>query len=122
MIIDFILVALAFYFSIPLIAGYFAKSYGRSFWVWFTISTFLPIITHFILFFLVYSDERILAKNRLTKREKKESNKLIRELVSETKISPPEKEKQREKESDYKSLKEGLITRLPSSFFVKHKQ
>lgn len=83
-IVDFIIVALAFYFSIPLVAGYFARSYGRSFWLWFVISTFLPIITHFILFFMVYSDEYILSKKRLTKREKKESKKLVKRLVEES--------------------------------------
>ncbi len=81
MLVDIVLAVVAFYFSIPLIAGYFAYSYGRSFWLWFTISTFLPIITHFILFILVYMDERVTAKNKLNRRERAESDRLVKELI-----------------------------------------
>ncbi|MEM1409024.1 MAG: hypothetical protein AAGG59_19725 [Bacteroidota bacterium] len=81
MLVDIVLAVAAFYFSIPLIAGYFAYSYGRSFWLWFTVSTFLPIITHFILFALVYMDERVTAKNKLNRRERAESDRLVKELI-----------------------------------------
>lgn len=81
MLIDIILAGAAFYFSIPLIAGYFAYSYGRSFWLWFTISAFFPIITHFVLFGLVFLDERATAKNRLNRRERAESERLVKDLL-----------------------------------------
>lgn len=81
MLVDIVLAIAAFYFSIPLIAGYFAYSYGRSFWLWFTISTFLPIITHFILFTLVYFDERTTSKSKLNRRERVESDRLVKELI-----------------------------------------
>lgn len=32
--------------------GYLAVCKGRSFWLWFTIGVFLPIVSLFILFFL----------------------------------------------------------------------
>ncbi len=32
--------------------GYLAICKGRSFWLWFTIGLFLPIVSLFILFFL----------------------------------------------------------------------
>ncbi|MEM6361597.1 MAG: hypothetical protein AAGA64_03045 [Bacteroidota bacterium] len=81
MLVDIVLAVAAFYFSIPLIAGYFAYSYGRSFWLWFTISTFFPIITHFILFTLVYMDERVTAKDKLNRRERAESDQLVKDLI-----------------------------------------
>lgn len=81
MLVDIVLAVAAFYFSIPLVAGYFAYSYGRSFWLWFAISTFFPIITHFVLFTLVYMDERVTAKNRLNRRERAESDRLVQELI-----------------------------------------
>ena len=81
MLVDIVLAIAAFYFSIPLIAGYFAYSYGRSFWLWFAISTFLPIITHFILFTLVYLDERTTSKSKLNRRERVESDRLVKELI-----------------------------------------
>ncbi|MEM6525861.1 MAG: hypothetical protein AAF693_18825 [Bacteroidota bacterium] len=81
MLVDIVLAVAAFYFSIPLIAGYFAYSYGRSFWLWFTISTFLPIVTHFILFTLVYMDERVTAKDKLNRRERAESDRLVKDLI-----------------------------------------
>ena len=81
MLIDIVLAAAAFYFSIPLIAGYFAYSYGRSFWLWFTISTFFPIVTHFVLFTLVFLDEKATSKNKLNRRERAESDKLVKDLI-----------------------------------------
>lgn len=81
MIVDLLLTVVAFYFMIPLVAGYFAYCYGRSFWLWFTISTFLPIITHFILIALVYYDESTTKADHLNRRERAESKRIVRELI-----------------------------------------
>ncbi len=81
MLVDIVLAIVAFYMMIPLVAGYFAYSYGRSFWLWFTISTFLPVITHFILIALVYYDEETTSKTELNRRERAESERIVRELI-----------------------------------------
>ena len=81
MLVDIVLAVIVFYFMIPTVAGYFAHCYGRSFWLWFTISTFLPIITHFILIALVYHDEWNTSKDQLNRREKAESERLLKELL-----------------------------------------
>jgi len=88
MLVDLVLAVVAFYFMIPLVAGYFAHSYGRSFWLWFTISTFLPIITHFILIALVYIDEHATKDDQLNRRERAESERIVKELID----SIPERE------------------------------
>ncbi|MCA0428140.1 MAG: hypothetical protein LCH37_11955 [Bacteroidetes bacterium] len=36
----------------PPISGYYAKSKGHSFWLWFTLGFFLPVISNIILYFL----------------------------------------------------------------------
>ena len=54
MLIDVALVLLAFLLSIPAITGYFAHCYGRSFWKWFVIGCFLPVIAQVILAFLCH--------------------------------------------------------------------
>ena len=56
MIFDFLFVGIAFYLAIPGVAGYCAKSYGRSFWKWFIIGMFFPIITHFVLYVYIVRD------------------------------------------------------------------
>ena len=81
MLVDLVLAVAAFYFMIPLVAGYFAHSYGRSFWLWFTISTFLPIITHFILIGLVYYDEHTTKPDSLNRREQAEADRLVKGLI-----------------------------------------
>lgn len=45
--------ALTAIFIFPAISGLFARNYGRSFWLWFFIGCFLPIISIIILFFIV---------------------------------------------------------------------
>lgn len=35
--------------SLPFMAGYMAKRFGRNFWVWFFISIPLPLISCFII-------------------------------------------------------------------------
>lgn len=56
MLFDFLFVGIAFYLAIPGVAGYCAKSYGRSFWKWFIFGMFLPIITHFVLYLYIVND------------------------------------------------------------------
>lgn len=56
MIFDFLFVGIAFYLAIPGVAGYCARSYGRSFWKWFAFGTFFPIITHLVLYFYIKKD------------------------------------------------------------------
>jgi len=69
MIFDFILIPIAFYFTIPGVAGYSASSYGRSFWKWFILATFLPIITHLVLYFLIKRDIKNKKMISLLKKE-----------------------------------------------------
>lgn len=52
MFIDFLLLGIVFAFIIPTISGYYAYMHGRSFWLWFLIGTFLPILSYFILILL----------------------------------------------------------------------
>ena len=43
---------LAIIFFLPLITGYAAHSYGRSFWIWFGLAMILPVVSLFVLAFL----------------------------------------------------------------------
>lgn len=56
MLIDVALVMLAFLLSIPAITGYFAHCYGRSFWGWFTLGCFFPVVAQVVLAGLCYRD------------------------------------------------------------------
>lgn len=56
MLIDIAVLMLAFLLSIPAITGYFAYSYGKSFWVWFAIGCFFPVIAQVILAFLCHKE------------------------------------------------------------------
>ncbi|MGI9544122.1 MAG: hypothetical protein ACR2MX_12765 [Cyclobacteriaceae bacterium] len=56
MIVDFLLVGFLFYLTIPLVAGYSAHCYGRSFWVWFTLGAIFPAVAHLALALLVKDD------------------------------------------------------------------
>ncbi len=82
MLVDIVLAAIAFYLSIPLIAGYFAHCYGRSFWTWFIIGCFVPVIAHFVLIGLVYYDELKTGPYKLTRREEAEAERLVRDLIT----------------------------------------
>ncbi len=52
MIIDAILFGCFMLLSLPLVGGHFASTRGRSFWLWFFICMFLPIIGYFIVILL----------------------------------------------------------------------
>ena len=83
MIVDAILAGLIFYLMFPLLTGYCASQYGRSFGRWFAFGCVLPIISFFILFSLISWNEKTTPQNKLTRREKAESEKLVADLVSE---------------------------------------
>ncbi|MEM0940337.1 MAG: hypothetical protein AAF600_09300 [Bacteroidota bacterium] len=82
MIVDAIIVGLAFYFTFPLLNGYCASHYGRSFGVWFGIGCVLPIISFIILVVMISWDEKMTPKHKLSKRERVESEQLVKNLVN----------------------------------------
>ncbi len=59
MLIDVALLMLAFLLSIPAITGYFAHCYGRSFWVWFAIGCFFPVVAQVLLALLCHRKARL---------------------------------------------------------------
>lgn len=85
MLLDFVLLGLAFLFAIPAVTGYFAYSHGRSFWMWFLIGCFLPIIANFIIAYICRR-EAIKARKRkladLSRYEDESMGKYIKELIS----------------------------------------
>lgn len=83
MIIDAIFVGLAFYFTFPLLAGYAAYQYGRSFKTWFLIGCALPIISFILLVVLIYWDEKTTPTHKLSRRERQESEEMVEELKEE---------------------------------------
>jgi phosphotransferase system glucose/maltose/N-acetylglucosamine-specific IIC component len=93
MLLDFALIGMAFLFAIPAVTGYFAYSHGRSFWLWFTIGCFLPIIANFIIAFLCRK-EAIKAQKRklsdLSRYEDEEMEKQVKGLVG---VVLPDKKK-----------------------------
>ena len=103
MIVDAILVGLIFYFTFPLLTGYCALQYGRSFWVWFIVGCFLPIVSFLLIFLLIYFDEKTTPLHKLSRREKVESDKLVSELISSTHTKLSSNERR-----DSKNLNSGI--------------
>ena len=72
--VDMILaVAVAISF-IPILTGYCAYNYGRSFWLWFALGWLLPLASFFLLTALILREQldpgrRLLAEARLILRE-----------------------------------------------------
>ena len=56
MLIDIAILLLAFLLSIPAITGYFAYCYGKSFWTWFAIGCFFPVIAQVVLALLCHRE------------------------------------------------------------------
>lgn len=83
MFLDILFALFAFYLMIPFVAGYFAYSYGRSFWLWFCIASVLPVVSHFLLVFLIYWDEKNCPVHRLSRREEADMSKLIKKVFME---------------------------------------
>lgn len=54
MLLDVALLMLVFLLSIPAITGYFAHCYGRSFWTWFIIGCFFPVVAQVLLALLCH--------------------------------------------------------------------
>ena len=81
MIVDAIIAGLVFYFTFPLLTGYCALQYGRSFGIWFAIGCVLPIVSFLILVALIYWDEKTTPVRRLNRRERMESEILVKDLV-----------------------------------------
>jgi hypothetical protein len=48
----------------PPISGYYAKSKGHSFWFWFFMGLFLPIVSNIILYFLKDKEIHIDAQQK----------------------------------------------------------
>jgi len=55
-LIGLLLVSIPLFF--PLLGGLMAKSFGRSFWIWFFISCLLPYVSCFILVCLPYKKRK----------------------------------------------------------------
>ena len=90
MIVDIILAGILFYLMFPAVTGYAAYNYGRSFWLWFTIGCFLPVVSYLVLVAIIFWDERKTTRARLTRREKVDSDRLVNQLIDQSKnISPP---------------------------------
>ena len=81
MIVDAIIVGLLFYLTFPMLNGYCAHQYGRSFGLWFMIGMVLPIASFIVLAIILSLDEKTTPKHKLSRREKKESDTLVRELI-----------------------------------------
>ena len=56
MLVDIAFLLLAFLLSIPAITGYFAHCYGKSFWVWFAIGCFFPVVAQVALALLCHRE------------------------------------------------------------------
>lgn len=83
MIIDAFFVGLAFYFTFPLLSGYAAYHYGRSFKAWFLIGCVLPIVSFILLVALIYWDEKTTPRHKLSRRERLESERIVEDLKKE---------------------------------------
>ncbi len=90
MLLDFLLLGMAFLFAIPAITGYFAYSHGRSFWRWFVIGCLLPVIANFLIAYLCRKEARKAKKRKLSELSRYEDEfmaKHIREMVSTPSIN-----------------------------------
>lgn len=55
---DILLGCLAVLFAVPLLTGFCAISYSRSFWLWFVLAMVLPFLSWFLLIYLIHQDEK----------------------------------------------------------------
>lgn len=82
MLIDVAILILAFFLSVPTVLGYFASAYGKSFWRWFAVGLFLPVVSYFILLTILYIDERKVRKElQMTLEEDRMMSLLIEESI-----------------------------------------
>lgn len=85
MLLDVAILMLAFLLSIPAITGYFAHCYGRSFWVWFAIGCFFPVIAQVILALLCHRKARLELRRQssfISRYEDEQMNIRIGELLN----------------------------------------
>ena len=81
MIADALVAGVLFYFTFPLLTGYCAYQYGRSFGIWFAVGCVLPVISFFILFIMISWDEKTTPKHKLNRRERAASEELVKDLI-----------------------------------------
>jgi hypothetical protein len=75
--IDMILAVVVAISFIPILTGYCAHTWGRSFWLWFTLGWVLPFASFFLLVALIAREEldpgrRLLAEAKRILREAEE--------------------------------------------------
>lgn len=64
--VDFFIIIALFFLTIPIVSGYYAYTRGRSFWLWFVLGTFFPVIAHVALLFIPKKiDEFVEFENEL---------------------------------------------------------
>ncbi|GAB3222389.1 hypothetical protein GCM10027346_00120 [Hymenobacter seoulensis] len=66
MFVDLLIAGIFAMSLLPMTTGYCAYSYGRSFWLWFALGLFLPIISYFVLFALILRQQLDHGQNLLT--------------------------------------------------------
>ena len=88
MFVDLLFAALFAASLLPFITGYCAYSYGRSFWLWFTLGLVLPIVSYFILFALILRQQldhgqRLLNEAKAVLAEAEEAERAVNERSGE---------------------------------------
>lgn len=78
MFVDLVIAGIFALSILPLTTGYCAYSYGRSFWLWFALGVFLPILSYFVLFALILRQQldhgqRLLAEAKTILAEAEEA-------------------------------------------------
>lgn len=87
MLIDIAFLMLAFLLSIPAITGYFAHCYGKSFWRWFAIGCFFPVISQFVLAWLCHREASKEQRRRsvfISRYEDEQMHRQINEVLYRT--------------------------------------
>ncbi|MCR9254179.1 MAG: hypothetical protein NXI20_27450 [bacterium] len=80
---------IAFYLAIPLVAGYTAHAYGRSFWKWFLFTCAVPAVSYLALYIVLRRDlKRNKLKSLLTQEEIDYMDKEVKTLVQSSKNPP----------------------------------
>ncbi len=87
MLIDVALLMLVFLLSIPAITGYFAHCYDRSFWTWFVIGCFFPVVAQVLLALLCHRKARLELRRQssfITRYEDEQMHQRISEAMNST--------------------------------------
>ncbi|MGK7397570.1 MAG: hypothetical protein ACNS62_23535 [Candidatus Cyclobacteriaceae bacterium M3_2C_046] len=84
MFLDILLILAVFYLSIPALAGYFAASYGKSFWFWFFYGLIFPVIAHFhLLLYISFEERRVQKQFHMSLQEERHMDQLIKSTIRE---------------------------------------